>query len=210
MDWFAQTTAPWALFGIILVSALGALTMCLLVFRYGLPHAEEDLAASSRHTVLITRVGHALAGACFAIAILLAIVVAASTRPMPVSVPPASSVELSDLEDLRVKVAATETQLTSAEARLSVTAAEAEAERSRVADLESRVRAAEGSLRRVTEDTARALATASRLSATAQSRRSAEVGPNMRTSNATGAHWDAGADQRAGGGSHSRSGSAGR
>jgi hypothetical protein len=155
MHWFAQTTAPWTLFGIIVVSALGALVMCLLVFRYGFPTDEPW----SRDAVLITRVGHAFAGACFVISMLLVIVlIAPSLRPVPPPVSPTAAVAPSDLEHLRLKLAATEAQLAGTDGRLNAAAAEAEAERNRLADLESRLRAAERSLHRSTEDAARALA----------------------------------------------------
>jgi hypothetical protein len=61
MQTFAQTLATWALPGIMLVSALGALVMCLLVFRYGLPASDPDApqTSGSPDAALITRAGPA-------------------------------------------------------------------------------------------------------------------------------------------------------
>jgi hypothetical protein len=79
--------AQYALPGIIVLSALGAIIMCLLVVRYGLVpdvDGDEDLE-EVEHRQVVTRLGYAAAAACFAcVAILAVIAMAARTAP-PVS-----------------------------------------------------------------------------------------------------------------------------
>ncbi|PYO17927.1 MAG: hypothetical protein DMD85_22435 [Candidatus Rokuibacteriota bacterium] len=68
----------------IFASALGALVMCLLVLRDGFSPISADPARAD-HDVLITRLGHAVAGACFATtAILATVLVARNPAPVPV------------------------------------------------------------------------------------------------------------------------------
>ena len=64
MQWIAQ----FALAASIVASVMGALVMALLVFRYGFTiPAPSDVGAGPTPTdVLVTRVGHAIAGMCFA------------------------------------------------------------------------------------------------------------------------------------------------
>lgn len=78
--------APYALPGIIVASALGAVIMCLLVFRYGFAAAEED-PGEAAHRLFVTRFWHALAGVCFAVAAMLATVAWSARSPAPA--PPA-------------------------------------------------------------------------------------------------------------------------
>jgi hypothetical protein len=65
----------------IFASALGALIMCLLVLRAGFSPISGDPRRAD-HDVLITRLGHAVAGACFATTAILATVLVART-PAP-------------------------------------------------------------------------------------------------------------------------------
>src|SRR5438067_10604018 len=68
----------------IFASALGALVMCLLVLRDGFSPISADPARAD-HDVLITRLGHAVAGARFATtAILATVLVARNPAPVPV------------------------------------------------------------------------------------------------------------------------------
>ena len=68
----------------IFASALGALVMCLLVLRDGFSPISADPARAD-HDVLITRLGHAVAGACFATtAVLATVLVARNPAPVPV------------------------------------------------------------------------------------------------------------------------------
>ena len=65
-----------ALMASIIASVMGALIVCVLVFRYGftIPAASDADAGPSPTDVLITRIGHAVAGACFAATAVLAVV----------------------------------------------------------------------------------------------------------------------------------------
>ena len=74
--------AHTALAASIVLSALGAVIICALTAFYGFtPEGEEPVAEAHRRR-LLTRVGHAMAAACFAsTAILLAVVLAQPTRP---------------------------------------------------------------------------------------------------------------------------------
>lgn len=74
-----------ALPGVILISALGALIMCVLVLLYGFPspRGEEDDSGALRRLV-ITRLGHAAAGVLFTMVILFTVVhVARQAREGP-------------------------------------------------------------------------------------------------------------------------------
>lgn len=75
--------AHYALPAIVLVSALGAIVMCALVVRYGFADALDDEQPEARvNRVLRTRLGHAFAGVCFAVAAVLATLVMVA-RPAP-------------------------------------------------------------------------------------------------------------------------------
>ena len=73
-----------ALTAAIVLSALGAVVLCGLTVMYGFtPELEESPGRAARRT-LLTRVGHAVAAACFAAtAILLAVVLGQPVRPAP-------------------------------------------------------------------------------------------------------------------------------
>jgi hypothetical protein len=85
-----QSISQYALAASILASVMGALVMCVLVFRYGftVPAPADAEAGPTPTDVLITRVGHAVAGVCFAATAVLAIValsVRAPERQAPVA-----------------------------------------------------------------------------------------------------------------------------
>jgi hypothetical protein len=63
-----------ALTAVIFTSAAGALVMCLLVFKYGFAPSPDEPPSAAARRVLITRLGHALAGTCFATAAILGVV----------------------------------------------------------------------------------------------------------------------------------------
>jgi hypothetical protein len=79
-----------ALTASIVLSALGAVVICLLTAFYGFtPEGEESPARTSRRT-LLTRVGHAVAAGCFAAtAILLAVVIGQPARTTSAPAPDA-------------------------------------------------------------------------------------------------------------------------
>ena len=70
-----------ALTASIVLSALGAVVICLLTAFYGFTSEGEESPARAARRTLLTRVGHAVAAACFAgTAILLAVVVSQPAR----------------------------------------------------------------------------------------------------------------------------------
>jgi hypothetical protein len=82
--------APAALGVAVAVSAVGAVTLCALVVLYGFTSTADEVPDESAvRRLLVTRVGHAVAAACFtATTILITIVlVRAQTSPPPVPVP---------------------------------------------------------------------------------------------------------------------------
>src|SRR5581483_11114498 len=70
-----------ALAAIIVLSALGALAMCLLVLRFGFSSGDET-PEQARGRAMVTRFVHAFAAVCFAACAMLAVVVLAR-RPAP-------------------------------------------------------------------------------------------------------------------------------
>jgi hypothetical protein len=77
-----------ALAASIVLSALGAVIVCLLIVAYGFTPAGEETPLRATRRLFVTRIGHAAAAACFAgTAILLAVVLAQS---MHAPAPPAS------------------------------------------------------------------------------------------------------------------------
>jgi hypothetical protein len=107
----------------IAASALGALVMCLLVARYGLTTASGE---NAERGVLVTRLGHAAAGVCFAATGILSVVALAAptreARPAPATV---MRVEPDRATEARVQALAAEvkaiaTRLEQAEARMTM------------------------------------------------------------------------------------------
>src|SRR5262245_11975204 len=76
MHAFTKPLLSWALSGIILASAVGAVLICVLVLRYGFPKRTWDGESSggraSGATALL--LGHAAASVCFAVTAILAVV----------------------------------------------------------------------------------------------------------------------------------------
>lgn len=174
MHAFTHAAATWALPGIIAASALGALLMCLLVLRYGFPPAEGAPGANGRF--LASRLGHAVAGTCFSVSAMLAVVALSqpprAAAPAPAPVVADTSALQAEVEGLRRQLATlegrlgqSETRLGAAESRLTAGEGRGDASASRVDRLETRLRASEVSLRQVNADTDRALAAVKQLSA---------------------------------------------
>jgi hypothetical protein len=118
--------------GIVLASGIGALAMCLLVLRYGFASAPED-AGDARRREMATRLGHALAGACFAVAAMLAVVLVSHWPPGPAASADVVAPEHDGVERaMTVRVAEVAERLAALESRM-------EAMESRVAPLDGRV-----------------------------------------------------------------------
>jgi hypothetical protein len=111
---------PYTLPGIIIVSALGALIVALLLFRYGFGPYEDEEPEDSERRLLIVRVGHGAAALCFASAAILA-VAAWTARPLDGVAAPASAVAPADgaqIEQLTAELQRLEERLDREIARL--------------------------------------------------------------------------------------------
>jgi hypothetical protein len=72
----------------IVASLVGALVLCFLIFRYGFGPSEDETVTEATRRQVVTRVGHAVAGVCFAIAAILAAVTLSVSVPGPQGPPP--------------------------------------------------------------------------------------------------------------------------
>lgn len=103
-----------ALTAVIFTSAAGALVMCLLVFKYGFAPSPDELPPGSMRRVFITRLGHALAGTCFATTAILAAVTLADLA----GVPPAASAATDERRAMEARLSALTSRVSAAESRL--------------------------------------------------------------------------------------------
>ncbi len=140
--------ASFALLASIAASVTGALVVCVLVFRYGftIPAPSDADAGPSPTDVLITRVGHAVAAACFAATGVLAVIAlslgapdrvtrAATTAAVP---PPVlhRSVSSAFVENVQPDLTALRKRLADAEAELARLDTEVRSAPPRVASVE--------------------------------------------------------------------------
>src|SRR5687768_10628990 len=109
-----------ALTAVIFTSAAGALVMCLLVFKYGFAPSPNELPSAAVRRVFITRLGHALAGTCFAITAILAAVTLADVAGIarPTAAPDDRVARDARLASLTSRVSATESRLQRADERM--------------------------------------------------------------------------------------------
>jgi len=123
-----QSITQYALVASILASVIGALVMCVLVFRYGftVPAPADSEDGPTPTDVLVTRVGHAVAGVCFAATAVLAIVGLALRAPQTTTsrapAPVAATVEPvreAPQQQLPEEVDALQQRLAKAEAELA-------------------------------------------------------------------------------------------
>lgn len=112
----------YAVPAIIVVTTLGAIVMCALVLAYGFAQETEEEPEERLRRLFVTRLGHAFAAACFALAAVLGSVVLLQRPPgTTATAPPAprSDAETAELrrevETLRARVAETETAARQAE-----------------------------------------------------------------------------------------------
>jgi hypothetical protein len=116
-----------ALAAAIVLSGLGAVTICLLIVTYGFSHPPDEPPDRATRRLLATRIGHAVAAACFAgTAVLLAVVLAQAVRG-----PAAASSGNSQVQQLGLRV---------------------DDQRQRIEHVERRVQDAERALQRVATD----------------------------------------------------------
>jgi hypothetical protein len=171
-DWLSLSVLP----GIVVSSGLGAIVMCLLVLRYGFAplheNATDETPTDAGRRLIITRLGHAVAGFCFAASAILA-VIAMVQQPRALIGQPlrggardaAMAPRHTDVDRVRRELAALEERLGRAESaartvenRLGQDESARKAEAARVDAIDARMAAAEGFLRQVEGDASRALA----------------------------------------------------
>jgi hypothetical protein len=124
-----------ALTAIIFTSAFGALVMCLLVFKYGFAPDPDEVPTAAVRRLFITRLGHALAGTCFAATAMLA------------------AVTFADLTSVAPPAAASHDRLATDE-RLAALITRVSAAESRLQRSDERVRRVEADLQQVGDDVA--------------------------------------------------------
>jgi hypothetical protein len=115
----------YALPGIVVLSAFGALIMCVLVFRYGFTMPADEDEDEAAHRLFITRFGHALAGVCFAVAAMLA-VIAFSAQMRAARAPTPTVRETAAAETVRELEARVDRRLAEMEERLAEVTASVE------------------------------------------------------------------------------------
>jgi hypothetical protein len=111
-----QTFAQFALPGTIVASAVGAVVLCVVLLVYGFKSEPDDERAPMRRLVLI-RLGHALAAACFAAALMLSTVALLDQRRNVAPGPVAQTTD--EMQRLEARVNELEQRLASAEPRVS-------------------------------------------------------------------------------------------
>src|SRR5688572_22407463 len=105
-----------ALTAVIFTSAAGALVMCLLVFKYGFAPSPDELPSLSMRRVLITRLGHAMAGTCFAATAILAAVTLADLAGIAAAAPVILAED--DRRAMQARLTALTSRVAAAESRL--------------------------------------------------------------------------------------------
>ena len=100
-----ESTVQYALTGSVVASALGGITLSLLIVGYGFTSSEDETPDVARRRLFLIRIGHAAAAVCFAVTALLT-VVALSSR--------SGGVDRSlsqDVRALEARIAAVETKV---------------------------------------------------------------------------------------------------
>lgn len=128
-----QTFAQYALAATILVSALGAAALCAVLFFYGF-RGDDDEGPSPARRLFVMRLGHAIAAACFAAALMLGSVALLEQRRITAPVAPSMATPATDeVERLEVRVQSLEARLAATELRLGDAAQQLSAVESRSA-----------------------------------------------------------------------------
>src|ERR1700704_1535061 len=111
-----QTFAQFALPGTILASAIGAVVLCVVLLLYGFKSEPDDERAPMRR-LLLTRLGYALAAACFAVALMLSTVAFLDQRRVAAAAPlaPPSAPTTDEAQRLEARVNELEQRLAAAE-----------------------------------------------------------------------------------------------
>ena len=109
-----QTFAEYALPATIVVSAIGATVLCVVLVFYGF-RSEDGEGPTPARRLFVMRLGHAIAAACFAAALMLGSVALIEQRRVPALI--AAALTAQPTEEMR----RLEAQVTSLEKRLSAT-----------------------------------------------------------------------------------------
>jgi len=119
-----QTFAQFALPGTILASAVGAVVLCVVLLLYGFKSEPDDERAPMRR-LLLTRLGYALAAACFAVALMLSTAAFLDQRRVAAAAPlaPPTAPTTDETQRLEARVNELEQRLAAAESRVNDSAA---------------------------------------------------------------------------------------
>jgi hypothetical protein len=139
----------------ILASALGALVMCLLVLRYGFMPILETNPARADRDLLVTRLGHAAAGVCFATSAILAVVYIARAPVQPAAATPDPSV-IARLAVLERERQALGEEVAALREQVGAVGGNVQGMRAGLDQAESRVAGVEARLKRLGDDVAQA------------------------------------------------------
>lgn len=130
-----QTFAQYALPAMILVSAIGAVALCAVLVFYGFRRDDEEGPSPARR-LFAMRLGHAIAAACFAAALMLGGVALVEQRRMPAPVASAMAAQPSDeVQRLEARVQSLEARLAATELRLGDAVQQVSAVEARVATI---------------------------------------------------------------------------
>src|SRR5947207_8932087 len=153
----------------ILASALGALVMCLLVLRYGFMPILETNPARADRDLLVTRLGNAAAGVCFATSAILAVVYIARAPVQPAAAMPDPRV-IARLAALERERQALGDEVAALREQVGAAGGNVQGMRARLDQAESRVAGVETALKRLGDDVVQASARARQLERAAASR----------------------------------------
>jgi hypothetical protein len=113
-----QTFAQYALPATIVVSAAGAVVLCVVLFLYGFGSEADVEGRSPARRLFVIRLGHAVVAACFAAAMMLGTVALLDQRHVIAPAPPVTAPPSGDLRRLETQVKTLEQRLATAELRL--------------------------------------------------------------------------------------------
>jgi len=100
-----EPTVYYALTGSVVASALGGITLSLLIVGYGFAAGDDETPAAAQRRLFLLRLGHAAAAVCFAVTALLSVVVIASATHR------GDSATARDLRALEARIGAVETRV---------------------------------------------------------------------------------------------------
>ena len=115
-----QSFAHYAVPATIVLSALGAIVLCVVLLLYGFKAEATEEEQPSHRQLFAIRLGHALAAACFAGVVMLATVAFIHERGVTAQAPATSAAGIAtEVRTLRERLEATETRLADAQRQLA-------------------------------------------------------------------------------------------